>query len=405
MILLVVAATGLISVPLLLRDMARGSAQHRLQIARKILAQVPLIDGHNDFPWNARRFVYNKLQSVNLTSDLRHVRPWNESVWSHTDLFRLREGMVGGQFWSIYVPCGAQYLDAVQIALEQIDTVRRMVQRYPSHTALATSADEILEIHKGGRMASLLGVEGGHAIASSLSVLRSFHDLGARYLTLTHTCSTPWSEYSEVPSLQQRGLTEFGESVVREMNRLGMVVDLSHTSTQTMRDVLAVSRAPVMFSHSSAHALCNISRNVPDAILKQLALHGGIVMVSFYNRFLTCGKNATIHDVIAHIEHIRRVAGVDHIGLGAGYDGIDLVPEGLEDPSKYPYLVAELLGRPGWSEADVRKVVGLNFLRVLRKVEQTRDHLSAKKPISLEPLPDIDEDYINNNCTYDLREN
>ncbi|KAF0293539.1 Dipeptidase 1 [Amphibalanus amphitrite] len=327
------------------------------------------------------------------------------------------------QFWSIYVPCGAQYLDAVQIALEQIDTVRRMVQRYPSHTALATSADvsahtdsgqlselpcpddissqsagqtgrhsrrlgfggapltltvlpipaEILEIHKGGRMASLLGVEGGHAIASSLSVLRSFHDLGARYLTLTHTCSTPWSEYSEVPSLQQRGLTEFGESVVREMNRLGMVVDLSHTSTQTMRDVLAVSRAPVMFSHSSAHALCNISRNVPDAILKQLALHGGIVMVSFYNRFLTCGKNATIHDVIAHIEHIRRVAGVDHIGLGAGYDGIDLVPEGLEDPSKYPHLVAELLGRPGWSEADVRKVVGLNFLRVLRKVEQVRN--------------------------------
>ncbi|XP_037084753.1 dipeptidase 1-like [Pollicipes pollicipes] len=403
MILVVVATTGLISVPLLLRDMARGSPAQRLQLARRILTQVPLVDGHNDFPWNARRFVYNKLQNVNLSMDLRHVRPWNESVWSHTDLIRLRQGHVGAQFWSVYVPCGAQYLDAVQIALEQIDTVKRLVARYPSYTALASSAQDIVQIHGGGRMASLLGVEGGHAIASSLPVLRSLHALGARYLTLTHNCNTPWSEYSEVPSLAQRGLTDIGESVVREMNRLGMVVDLSHASTQTMRDVLAVSRAPAMFSHSSAHALCNISRNVPDVILKQLALQGGIVMISFYNRFLTCGENATLTDVVAHIDHIRRVAGVDHIGLGAGYDGIDLVPDGLADPSTYPLLVAELLSRSGWSETDVKKLVGLNILRVLRKVEEIRDHLSMEEPVSLEALHRIDQHYINNNCTYDLR--
>ncbi|XP_043190737.1 dipeptidase 1-like [Amphibalanus amphitrite] len=249
-------------------------------------------------------------------------------------------------------------------------------------------------------MASLLGVEGGHAIGDSLPVLRSLYSLGARYLTLTHTCSTPWSEHSEVPPMDQKGLAGIGKQVVREMNRLGMMVDLSHTSLQTMRDVLAVSRAPVIFSHSAAQSLCNISRNVPDVILRQLALQGGLVMVSFYSRFLTCSDTATVDDVIAHIEHIRSVAGPQHVGLGAGYDGINRVPLGLPDSSSYPVLVTRLLARPGWSEQDVKALVGLNFLRVFRKVEKVRDRLSAEEPLPLDRVTPEIPAHLTSACSY-----
>ncbi|PNF37640.1 hypothetical protein B7P43_G11969 [Cryptotermes secundus] len=341
---------------------------------------------HNDLPWNVRKFMHNQILSFNFTADLEKVHPWAKSNWSHTDLPRLRRGMVGAQFWSAYVPCDAQYLDAVQLTLEQIDLIKRLADLNPEHLTLVTSVKGVQETHRAGRIASLIGVEGGHSLGNSLAVLRTFYSLGARYMTVTHTCNTAWADCSltqlqsesSSPTAQptdrssEGGLTEFGKLVVREMNRLGMMVDLSHASVHTMKDALAASKAPVMFSHSSAFALCNSSRNVPDDVLKSLALNGGIVMVNFYTYFITCNSTATINDVIAHINHIRDVAGVNHVGIGAGYDGINFTPQGLEDVSKYPQLLAALLEDPSWREEDLKKLAGLNLLRVFRAVEEVR---------------------------------
>ncbi|XP_011139995.1 dipeptidase 1 [Harpegnathos saltator] len=390
---------------LLTRILLAAHAGDRLAAARRILKDVPLIDGHNDLPWNIRKFLKNQLREFRF-DDLRDTPPWALSPWSHTDLRRLKEGMVAAQFWSAYVPCSSQHLDSVQLALEQIDLIRRLVNKHPESMVLVTTAEGIEKAHKEGRLASLIGVEGGHAVGTSLAVLRMLYELGARYLTLTHTCNTPWADCStadepgQVPQIG--GLSNFGKSVVLEMNRLGMMVDLSHVSVPTMLDAMTTSRAPVIFSHSSAHALCNSSRNVPDHALRHLAQTGGIVMVSFYPHFISCGETSTLEDVAAHINHVRKIAGVDHVGIGAGYDGINLTPTGLEDVSKYPELFAELLAR-GWSERDIQKLAGLNLIRVFKAVEQTRDNMAAE---GMEPLEEEipHEDIIGRDyCRYNIK--
>nr|CAH7713258.1 unnamed protein product [Callosobruchus chinensis] len=295
------------------------------QVVKKLLKDTPLIDGHNDLPWNLRKFVHNRLSGLNLSA----------SKWSHTDIPRLKAGLLGAQFWSAYVPCKAQHLDAVQVTLEQIDVIKRLVSIH----YIYIYCDDIRRVHKEGRIASLIGVEGGHALGNSLAVLRTFYNLGAsvtlvdRYLTITHSCDTPWATGQD--SKTDDGLSEFGRSVVKEMNRLGMIVDLSHTSVNTAKQALNVSSAPVIFSHSSAYSLCNTSRNVPDDVLRLIAHNGGVIMVNFYTYHVTCNKTATIQDVINHINHIRSVAGISHVGIGAGYDGINMTPSGLEDVSRY----------------------------------------------------------------------
>ncbi|XP_066995804.1 dipeptidase 1 isoform X1 [Anabrus simplex] len=399
-LLIVAAALGVgVGVPLALELRSSRLLEARLQVVRRILREVPLVDGHNDLPWNLRKFLHNQLRDFHFSEDLRKTEPWGQSSWSHTDLHRLRQGMVGAQFWSAYVPCGSQYLDSVQLTLEQIDVIRRLVDKYPAHMQLVSTAQGIEEAHRAGRVASLIGVEGGHSLGSSLAVLRMFYQLGARYMTLTHTCNTPWADSSlaDDPSdavpmdfVEHGGLSSFGKLVIREMNRLGMMVDLSHVSVQTMVDALEVTKAPVIFSHSSALALCNSSRNVPDHVLRKLAINGGIVMVSFFNNFLSCSDTATLHDVIAHINHIRRVAGVNHVGLGAGFDGINLTPTGLEDVSRYPMLLAELARDRQWSSSDIKKLAGGNLVRVFREAEKVRDDWADIAPtedwISMEDL-------------------
>ncbi|XP_014609660.1 PREDICTED: dipeptidase 1 [Polistes canadensis] len=363
---------------LLTRILLAAHTVDRLATARKILREVPLIDGHNDLPWNIRKFLKNQLRGFRF-DDLSDIRPWSGNAWSHTDLRRLRKGMVTAQFWSAYTPCPSQYHDSVQLALEQIDVIRRLVNKHPESLVLVTTAEGIERAHKEGKIASLIGVEGGHAIGTSLAVLRMLYELGARYLTLTHTCHTPWADCSKADEPGQvphvGGLSNFGKSIVLEMNRLGMMVDLSHVSVPTMLDAMTSSRAPVIFSHSSAHALCNSSRNVPDHALRHL---------------------------VTHINHIRKVAGVDHVGIGAGYDGINLTPAGLEDVSKYPELFAELLAR-GWSERDIQKLAGLNLIRVFKAVEQVRDRMAAA---GMEPLEEEipSEDILGrNHCRYNVR--
>ncbi|XP_071877899.1 dipeptidase 1 isoform X1 [Bombus fervidus] len=353
------------------------SPKERLETVRQVLSEVPLIDGHNDLPWNIRNFVHNQLAEFDFDKDLRQVAPWSKSAWSQTDLVRLRQGMVGGQFWAAYVPCESQHLNAVQLTLEQVDLIKRLIEKYSQHMQFAASSTEILDAHERGRIASLIGVEGGHSLGSSLAVLRTLYQLGVRYLTLTHTCNTPWAKSSSVEDEEEDGggLTAFGKTVVQEMNRLGMLIDLSHTARATMRDALRASKAPVIFSHSSAFAICNSSRNVPDDILRQLAANGGLVMVTFYNYFVKCGSQATVSDVAEHIYYIKNLIGVDHIGVGGDFDGINKTPRGLEDVSKYPELFAELLRSGNWNVYDLKKVAGLNLLRVLQKVEKVRDDM------------------------------
>ncbi|CAL8087008.1 unnamed protein product [Orchesella dallaii] len=379
-VLLLAAIVGVgVGVPLAIMEDFIASPQERLTAVQKILREVPLVDGHNDLPWNIRKFVHNQIQDFNFSSDLRKVEPWSRSTWSHTDLLRLQEGMVGCQLWSAYVPCGAQHLDAVQLTLEQIDVIRRLSEKYSHALEFVTSSQEIVSAHRRGKIASMVGIEGGHSLGNSIAVLRMFYSLGARYLTLTHTCNTPWADCSsmdepgqktKISGLKEFGLRDFGKKVIKEMNRLGMVVDLSHVSVQTMKDALNESRAPVIFSHSSAHSICNSTRNVPDDILRLLSINGGLVMVNFYNYFITCNESASIGDVIDHINHIRSVAGVDHVGIGAGFDGINFTPRGLEDVSKYPNLFSKLIEDPRWSTEDLKKLAGKNFLRVFRRVEE-----------------------------------
>ncbi|XP_057370170.1 dipeptidase 1-like [Daphnia carinata] len=359
------------------------SVNDELAIVLQLLERVPLIDGHNDLPHVIRLLTESQLASFNLT-DLSDKNPWSSDPMSHTDIVRLRKGKVGAQFWVAYTNCNAQYNDSPQKAFEQIDLIYRLIDLYSDTFQLATTAQEIEDVFGTGKIASLIGVEGGHAIGNSLSLLRIFYRLGVRYMTLTHSCPTPWADNSQLDNPGQQpihdGLSGFGEAIVQEMNRLGMMVDISHVSVATMEDVLNVSQAPVIFSHSGAFSVCNHTRNVPDHVLRRLAKNGGIIMVVFYNEFLSCEQSANINDVVRHIEHIRNLIGVDHIGLGGDFNGVDRVPTDLEDVSKYPNIFVELL-RLGWSETDVEKLAGTNMLRVMRRVEQVKQELSFMEPI------------------------
>ncbi len=371
-----------------------------LQRARRLLQDVPVIDGHNDYPWQVREKAGGDLDRL----DIRQPQPG-----IMTDIPRLEAGGVGGQFWSVYVPAEPEERhgqSAVTATLEQIDIVHQMMTKYADSMALARTADDVERIQQSGRLASLIGVEGGHCIDNSLAVLRTFYAMGARYMTLTHSLNTPWAD-SATDRPAHDGLTPFGESVVREMNRLGMLVDLSHVSPATMADALRVTSAPVIFSHSSARALTDVPRNVPDDILRQVPANGGIVMVTFVTGFVSQAvadygtretaqrqllsaapgstadavtraldewhrahpsPRATLAQVADHIDHVKQIAGIDHIGLGSDFDGITSVPVGLEDVSTYPALIAELLRR-GYSDDDIHKIAGRNILRVMRAVE------------------------------------
>ncbi|XP_042210734.1 dipeptidase 1-like isoform X4 [Homarus americanus] len=365
----------------------------RLAHARAILGEVPLVDGHNDLAMTIRKVVNNQLAQFPFHQDLTKLEPWASQTSSHTDLPRLRKGHLGGQFWSAWVPNDSQYKNAVTQTLEQIDVIKRLVDRYPDDLQFVTTADGILEAHAKGKIASLIGVEGGHTIDSSLGVLRIFYNEGVRYLTLTHTSNTPWADSSVSESgdkgqhIEFDGLSAWGKVVVKEMNRLGMLVDISHVASQTMKDVLNVTRAPVIFSHSNARAIRNITRNVPDDILVRLRENGGVAMVNFFTAFLVDDLNtASIKSVVAHINHIRKVAGVDHVGIGSDFDGMHRPPKGLEDTSKYPDLFAELLLDPSWTDEDLKKLAGLNIIRAFREVEKVRDNLRGEAPWD-QPIP------------------
>ena len=360
-----------------------------------VLSGHPVIDGHNDLLWALR-----DLNGYDLTS----YDVGERQTRTHTDLPRLRDGGVGAQFWSVYVPT-QEGERSVTSTLEQIDAAYALVARYPDHLALATTADEVEQAWDGDRIACLMGAEGGHQIAGSLAVLRLYHRLGVRYLTLTHNDNVPWADSAtDEPVLG--GLSDDGRAVVAEMNRIGMIVDLSHVSSDTMRDALATATAPVIFSHSSAYAVCDHPRNVPDDVLAGLAANGGTCMVTFVPRFVNQAVRdwsleaerravaqgidprdipallaverayqqeqpcppATLADVVAHLDHVRDVAGIDHIGLGGDYDGVDWLPEGLEDVSSYPRLLAALR-EGGWSDADLARLTCRNVLRTMRDVE------------------------------------
>ncbi|XP_058055535.1 uncharacterized protein LOC131206947 [Anopheles bellator] len=400
-ILLIAGAAG-VAVPLALKVSTGAPLEERLQVATQLLDTVPLIDGHNDLPWNIRKFLHNQLNEFRFDDDLKSILPWSKSAWSHTDLQRLKRGRIAAQFWAAYVPCEAQHKDAVQITLEQIDVIKRLTERYSPHLTSCASVFDIVQAHKNRQMCSLIGVEGGHSLGGSLGVLRIYYALGVRYMTLTSTCHTPWADSSnaDAPKYDVRhgGLTAYGKTIVREMNRLGMIVDLSKSSLSTMKDVLATSQAPVIFSHSSAYALCNSSRNVQDEVLGLVTKNRGLVMVNFYNKFLRCSENASVQDAVAHINHIRRVAGIDHVGLGAGYDGINFTPHDLEDVSSYPRLFAELLG-DGWTVDELEKLAGRNLLRVFEDVEKVRENqrLSGVRPY--EDIPPVLRPEDHTNCS------
>uniref|UniRef100_A0A336KBF7 Dipeptidase n=1 Tax=Culicoides sonorensis TaxID=179676 RepID=A0A336KBF7_CULSO len=401
-ILLITAAAG-VAVPLALRVSAGAPLEERLEVATQLLESVPLIDGHNDLPWNIRKFLHNKLNDFQFDGDLKQIKPWSVSQWSHTDLQRMKKGRLSAQFWAAYAPCEAQFKDAVQITIEQIDVIKRLTEQYAPQLTACTTALHITEAHKNHQICSLIGLEGGHTLGGSLGVLRIYYELGVRYMTLTSSsCHTTWadSHNADAPKydVKHGGLTKYGKTIIREMNRLGMIIDLSKSAVSTMKDVLQLSEAPVIFSHSSAFDLCNSSRNVQNEIIQMVAKKRGIIMVNFYSKFLTCSDNSTVHDAVAHINHIKRIAGVDFVGLGAGFDGINMVPQGLEDISTYPLLFAELLGT-GWTVDELTKLAGENLLRVMTEVEQIRDiqRKSGIKPF--EEIPPIRTDTDPYNCT------
>ncbi|XP_007938588.2 dipeptidase 2-like [Orycteropus afer afer] len=365
---------GTVSVPT--TPLGAPSAPSLRERTRALMQAFPLVDGHNDLPLILRLLHQNRLQDVDLRNFTR----------SQTSLDRLRDGLVGAQFWSAYVPCQTQGQDAVRLTLEQIDLIHRMCTSY-SELELVTSVKALNNTQK---LACLIGVEGGHSLDSSLSVLRTFYVLGVRYLTLTHTCNTPWAESSTKgihPFYNNvRGLTSFGEKVVAEMNRLGMMVDLSHVSDAVARRALEVSQAPVIFSHSAARGVCENARNIPDDILQLLKKNGGIVMVSLSMGVLQCNLLANVSTVADHFDHIRTVTGSKFIGIGSDYDGAGQFPQGLEDVSTYPVLIEELLRR-GWSEEELQGILRKNLLRVFRQVEQVREDKKWQSPLEDE-FPD-----------------
>ena len=398
----------------------------------RVLAATPLIDGHNDLPEQIRNRFKGDVGALNLEANTAVLPPPEDEVPMMTDLPRLRAGMVGGQFWSVYVPVALQGAVAVQATVEQIDIVRQMVARYPKDLEMAYTAADIERIHRAGRIASLIGVEGGHQIGNSLPVLRQFYELGARYMTLTHVTNTDWAD-AATDNPAHHGLTPFGREVVREMNRLGMLVDLSHVSPASMRAALEVAAAPVIYSHSSARALVDHPRNVPDDILPLVARNGGVVMVNFNGGYVSAATDewdaaraaevaraasppyaglyigqperakaaledwekshpeprATLAQVADHIEHIRQVAGIEHVGIGSDFDGIESVPVGLEDVSRFPQLFEEL-ARRGWSDADLAALAGRNLLRVLKSCEQVAARLQRERPASAATIAALD---------------
>jgi membrane dipeptidase len=387
---------GILSVTLLCAA-ALDAQTDLLARARAIHKQVPLIDGHNDYPW--------ALRGLDPGRDFNSAEISKPVPKLMTDIPRLRQGGVGGQFWSVYVPSTMQGKEAVRATLEQIDIVHRMTRRWPEAFEMAYTAADVERAFKAGRIGSLIGMEGGHSIDSSLATLRMLFALGARYMTLTHSANVPWADASPGPATLG-GLSKFGEEVVREMNRLGMLVDLSHVSPDTMEDALRVSEAPVIFSHSSAKAICNVHRNVPDNVLELVKKNGGVVMVTFVPGFISQAvadydakpaaergnapsPKATLSQVADHIDHIRKVAGIDHIGLGGDFDGISSVIVGLEDVSTYPALSAELLKR-GYSDDDVKKILGLNVLRVMRQAEKVAAGLQKARQPSTATIEQLD---------------
>ncbi|XP_034047976.1 dipeptidase 1 [Thalassophryne amazonica] len=362
------------------------AADPHLQRALQLMSETPLIDGHNDLPWQLRKQFNNQLCKVDL----------NTLQTTHTNIQKIKGGRLGAQFWSAYVSCDTQYKDAVRQTLEQIDVIHRMCRKYPETFMFATSSDDIRTAFNMNKTASLIGVEGGHSIDSSMATLRIMYELGVRYLTLTHSCNTPWADNWRVdtgsePS-QHNGLSPFGKRLVVEMNRLGMMIDLAHVPVAVMKQVLNLSKAPVIFSHSSAEKLCPHKRNVPDDVLRPVNETRGIVMVNVYD-YVSCSKTANLSDVADHFDHIKKVAGVGAVGFGGDYDGVTRLPEGLEDVSKVPNLVAELLRR-GWTDEEVKAALGNNLLRVLDEVEIVRDSLNGTDPDDV-PIP---YDEVKNPC-------
>jgi len=391
-----------------------------LTTARDLLSRHPILDGHNDLPWTLR-----VADDVDLdTTDLDHPVATIQTDWP-----RMAAGGVGAQFWSVYVSADLEGETAVTTTLEQIDLVHELIRRYPGTLELALTADDVERIIAAGKVASLIGAEGGHSIGSSLGTLRALYALGVRYMTLTHNRSLPWAD-SATDDPISGGLSPFGREVVREMQRLGMLVDLSHVSPDTMRDALDTAEGPLIFSHSSALAICDHPRNVPDEILARLPANGGTCMVNFVPAFVSQAcrdwergfaedarqrgfdfKNVPgrgqakelrqewiakhprpavkLAEVADHVEHVREVAGVDHVGIGSDYDGVDWLPEGLEDTSTYPALIAELLRR-GWSEEDCGKLASGNIIRTLRAAEETARGLSASRGPSRSRIEELD---------------
>ncbi|MGW0752607.1 dipeptidase [Streptomyces sp. NPDC002587] len=384
------------------------SAAQRLDEARELLAEHPVVDGHNDLPWALRKQVRYDLDQRDIAGD--------QSAYLHTDIPRLRAGGVGAQFWSVYVSTELTGDEAVSATLEQVDAVDQLIARYPGDLVRALTADDMEAARADGRIASLMGAEGGHSINNSLATLRALHQLGVRYMTLTHNDTIDWAD-SATDEPRHGGLTDFGREVVREMNRVGMLVDLSHVAATTMSDALDVSAAPVVFSHSSARAVCDHPRNIPDDVLERLPANGGVAMATFVPKFilpaavewtLAADANlrahgfhhldttpeamalhrafearrprpvATAATVADHLDHMREVAGVDHIGIGGDYDGTAFTPSGLDDVAGYPNLIAELLAR-GWSKADLAKLTWSNAVRALRDAEAVARDLSASR--------------------------
>jgi len=341
--------------------------------AKEILKKTPIIDGHNDLPWLLKTDFNNKLKHFDL----------EDSKSGMTSLSKLKEGGLGGQFWAAYVGCNVQFKDSVRIFAEQIDVIKRLVKKYPKKLEFVTSVKGLEHAIEQGKFASMVGMESGHGMDNSLGVLRMLYDLGTRYMTLTHNCDTPWAGSATTEGEgKNRGITDFGKDVINEMNRLGMMVDLSHVSSHTMRDVLKMTKAPVIFSHSSARAINEVMRNVPDDVLKMVAQNRGVVMVNFYSCFLHPNCGAKIEDLVEHINHIRKVAGVDCVGLGSDYNGVSEYPTGMEDESTYPLLFVELL-KQGWNEEDLGKLASKNLIRVWNEVEAVRDSMQDEDPVEI----------------------
>jgi membrane dipeptidase len=418
------SVTQIVACLLLLAGGARGADGDYAARIDRVLTRTPLIDGHNDLAWEIRERFNGDFQAIDLKSDTSKLPTRAGDAALMTDIPRLRAGHVGGQFWSVWVPPGLPGPEAVQMTVEQIDLVKRMAAQYPADLEMAYTVADILRIHRAGKIASLIGVEGGNQINNSVAVLRQFYALGARYLTLTNTSNTPWADSAtDVPA--NHGITNAGVEIIHEMNRLGMLVDLSHVSPETMRAAIAASEAPIIFSHSSARALADHPRNVPDDVLRLVAEHDGIVMVNFLTFYLSADRNqwfaerfgeqareqspphagiylgqperaaaalaswdrehpkpvVTMQQVADHIEHIRKIAGIDHVGLGSDFDGMPDTPVGLEGVDRYPALLAELMRR-GWSDSDIAKLAGENVLRVMAAAEHVGARIRGEPPRS-----------------------